>query len=153
MSSFVSAFQYAFASGLLINELGHALVALPAVFILWKKTHSVKHSLLPFFVAYILDIDHLIDYWGYYGFGFDPLKFVMLNYFKGPGRGLVIFHAWEWVIILAYISYKRGWKSFITAFTLGLLMHIIWDSITVGSVLFYSIIYKYHTGFKLFFLI
>lgn len=150
MESIYNSFYLAYHSGLLWHEIVHALFALPFCLILWNKTKSWKHAIIPLIVAYLMDFDHLFDYWGYYGFGFDLVRFFKMDYFHGPGRALVPFHAYEWVLILALLSIKLGWKSYITAIVLGLIAHLIWDTISVGNILFYSILYRYSVGFRLF---
>lgn len=151
VNDLTTAFRLTLESGLFWNELVHAVIAAPFCLLLWKKTKDIKLSLIPLLLAYLMDIDHLIDYWDYYGLGFSLSKFVDLKYFEIPGRAYIPFHAWEWALLLLPFSIKKGWKSRITAINLGVLAHLIWDMLTVGSFFFYSIIYRYLTGFRIFY--
>jgi len=131
----------ALASGLLLQEVLHGVFALPFAYLLWKKTKSKKLVLILFLTTYLVDLDHLVDYFGYFGFNFSFLEFIKADYFQKTGRSITPFHAWEWTLILAVISWKKGWKSIYTAFLFGLLPHFIFDSLTVDF-LSYSLFYR-----------
>ncbi len=135
---------------LFFHELMHTIVVVPLLIVIWKKTENLKFVIVALLSAYLIDIDHLFDYWGFYGLGFNLVDFFKMNYFTGPGLAFVPFHAWEWLIILFYLSYKKGWKSYLTSITLGIFSHLILDAIAVGSVLFYFITYRAFAGFRIF---
>ena len=135
------------SNGLIVHELIHGAAGLISAFILWKKTKSVKRALLVVFLTIAFDIDHLVDYFLYYGFQISVPKMLMLDYFQITRRAVVPFHAWEWLMVLGVLSYKRGWKSNFTLLFMAILPHLIVDSINVSSFLFYSIIYRLARGF------
>jgi len=132
---------------LLIQEIFHGIFAIPFAYLLWKKTKSSKSALSVIALSYAIDLDHLVDYFAYYGVTFNLSEFLSGIYFELTRRAYVPFHAWEWVIALAFLSYKKGWKSVFTLILFALLPHLIYDSITVGSIVFYSIIYRASSGF------
>lgn len=136
-------------SNLLFHEAMHTVFALPFAAIIWKKSKNIKLVTLVFLVAYLIDLDHLFDYWGYFGLEFDLVKFIKMDYFSGPGKAFIPFHGWEWLIILAYFSFKKGWKSYLTPLSLGVFSHLIWDAISVGSILFYFFSYRALMGFRI----
>lgn len=150
MSYFSELYEIIFLGNLFWHEVFHALFALPFCFLIWTKTKSWSVAVIPLIVAYVLDLDHLFDYWAYYGFGFNLIDFLNIEYFKGPGRAFVPFHAYEWVLILLPISYKKGWNSWTTGLIFGMVAHLIWDTISVSNIFFYSIIYRYFVGFRIF---
>jgi len=138
------------ASGLLGHELVHALVLIPSMFFVWKRTKSSKLIVLVFAVGLLMDVDHFFDYWIYKGsISFNLVNFFRLDYFRSNGFGLVLFHGWEYVVICYFIFRKKGWKSLSVVFLLGMLPHLIWDSYSIRSFLFYSILYRVFTGFSL----
>lgn len=141
--------EFIISQRLLLHEIGHVIIALPFGYYLWKRSKSYSYLAIYFFVTVFMDIDHLFDYWRYYGFGFDPILFLGLGYFEGPGRAFVPFHAWEWIII-SLVLFKKLQKIIILTCALSMLSHLIWDSLNVGSVLFYSIIYRGFEGFRIF---
>ncbi len=137
-------------SGLFLDELGHGLLALPVGYILWRETKSWRYVAAYFLSVYLIDLDHLFEYLVYSHGVLDLYEFVKLDYFYTKGTIYLIFHAWEWLIPLLYISIKRGWKSYITAITLGILIHLIWDIHNVeGRAWFYSIIFRALRGFSI----
>ena len=139
--------QEAFLTGLATHGLIHALGVLPFVLFVWHKTHSFKSIFLLFVVIFLVDLDHLVDYFAYNGFSFSLLDFLFQPYFNLSQRVFVPLHAWEWAFLLGVLAKLRGWKSNYTVFGFGLLAHLIYDSLAVGSFLFYSIIYRALLGF------
>lgn len=127
---------------LILQEVGHGLIALPFALLLWKKTKSLKKVGLLFLITYLVDLDHFVDYFSFYGFELNLENFFGTGYFEKTGRAITPFHAWEWIIGLSIMAKKRGWGSIYTILTFALLPHVIFDAIVVGSFLKYSIIYR-----------
>jgi len=132
---------------LIVQEIIHGLFALPFALIIWYKTRSVKNVFLLFVVTFLIDLDHLVDYFSFYGFSLHINEVLTGEFYAEMRRTYVPLHAWEWAIILGVIAKIRGWKSYYTAILFGLLPHLIFDSIIVGSFLFYSIIFRALVGF------
>lgn len=150
MNTILQAFTYTLNSGLLLDETIHGSISFLFSVLIYKKTKELKLAVIPLIMAYAPDIDHLINYWIYHGVGFNLLDFVKMEYFSEPKQVFIPFHALEWVLVLSIISVKRGWKSYITATNLGLIAHLVWDIITLKSVIYYSIIFRFITGFRMF---
>ena len=148
ISDLILAFQHTLQSGLFVDEIMHGVVTLPFVALLYYKTKSVKDSLIPLVVTYMIDMDHWVDYVLFYGWDISLAKFVAGDYFDLTGRAVVPLHAWEWLFIVSLLARKKGkWKSVYTSLAFGVLAHLLWDSYTVGSVVFYSIIFRIINGF------
>lgn len=130
---------------LLFHEFMHGVFAIPFALLLWGTTGSVLAVLTVFVVAYLIDLDHLVDYWHFYGFKLDFSNFFSGKYFDKKKVAYIPFHAWEWPLILGLIVLIGGcsWDSCYVAVLFGLLSHYILDSINVNSFLFYSIVYRY----------
>ena len=135
------------SESLLIQEIFHGVFALPFAYILWKKTTSWKKGFLVIVLSYLIDLDHLLDYFSYYGLTFSLTRFLSADYFVATKRAFVLLHAWEWAGLLSIFSWKRGWKSIFTLILFAMLPHLIYDTITVRSFEFYSIIYRVGKGF------
>jgi len=130
-------------SGLFIDEVRHGAVSLIFSIFLYKKTKNVYLSLVPVAVTYLIDFDHLFDYFMYYGFKFNAVDYIRMDYFKNTGQAVVVFHAWEWLLGLIYFAWlKKTWSSWQALLATGVLSHLIWDSYTVGNPIFYSILYR-----------
>jgi hypothetical protein len=137
-------------SNLIIYELFHGLVALPFAYLIYKKTKSIKYAFFVMLFTYLIDLDHLIDYFSYYGYSFNLYNFSNVDYFTYSGKAYVVFHAWEWVAAFGLLAYlRKRWNSIFTIITFALLPHLIVDTLTLKSVLIYSIIYRIITNFAL----
>lgn len=137
-------------SHLLFHEIMHGLLAVPMAYIVWKVTNNKGYVVLLFVVTYLIDLDHLIDYFFFKGqILFNLNEFLTSDYFKRVGHIFVFLHGWEYVAIIGILSYIKKWNNIYLAIFLGLLIHLVWDSINVGSPLFYSIVYRASTGFAL----
>lgn len=143
-------YEFIFRRGLLVHEMYHGLFALPFAIFLYRKSRSVNHVLILFTVAYLLDLDHLVDYFIYYGNNFDIRLFWQNDYFEFTPYRFVILHGWEWLMIVGYLAYRKGkkvWNSFYTPIAFALFTHLLLDSINVGSFLFYFFFYRALNGF------
>ncbi len=135
---------------LFAHEIMHGIVALPFAILLWKKTKKKRLVVILFIVTYLMDLDHLIDYISFYGFDFSLSNFFGGNYFEITGKAYIPFHAWEWLIIFGVLGKLRGWKSKYTAVALGMLPHLVFDTIIWKHFLLYSITYRIINSFKVF---
>lgn len=150
MSDFLPQLYKAFVvSGLALDEVLHGVVAIPFAALLWYKTRSVRLIIVFYLAVYLIDLDHLIDYWLYFGLKLDVIEFLSLNFFDAKGTVFIIFHAWEWVILMYWgWCMKKTWQSVWTAVTLGMFAHLLWDIHNFWSVEFYSIIFRALHGFR-----
>ena len=128
--------------GLFLHELMHGIVAIPVAYLMYRKTKSFGLALFTFVASFLIDLDHLVDYFAFYGFRFNLLEFLRGEQFEITQKAYIPLHAWELLVILGIVSKKVGWKSCITALTLGFTIHVIFDAIVWGDFLFYSIIYR-----------
>ncbi len=133
--------------GLFIHELLHILIAFPFAYLLYKKTNSIRLVILLYCFTLLMDADHLVDYFAYYGFHLNIVNFFKMDFFRLTKISYVPLHGWEWLSIVGIFAYKRGWKSFWMVIFLGMMAHLILDTLNVGSFWFYSIIFRYLHGF------
>ena len=144
---------YFIPKNLLLHEVIHLFATLPFLFIVWKKTKSIKLIILTIFITIIIDIDHILDYFLYYCFSLDFIKFLKADYFSQSGHAYVLFHGWEWLALLVIINMKsmvnikKKWKTFWFILLFAYTPHLILDSLNVGSFLFYSILYRLFHSF------
>lgn len=149
LSDFLSSIQIFVISGLFLDEIKHGLISVFFAYIFYLKTKSLKHAIFIVFLTYLIDSDHLFDYFLYYGFDFSFAKFISLDYFEFTRRAIVPFHAWEWVIFMAAIAWSNNKKDnlLLKATAVGFFSHLVWDMVTVNSFWFYSIIYRISQSF------
>jgi len=148
IKDFVDAVGIFVNSGLFADELMHGFINILFAGIFYYKCRNIKMSALVLFVTYIIDIDHLVDYFLFYGVNFSFSTFISLDYFGITQRAVVPFHAWEWVVLLVmYSTQTKKYKLLLRAIATGMFAHLIWDSITVGTPIFYIILYRISQSF------
>ena len=125
----------------------HLLFAIPFAFFLWNKTKSKKQVTILFLATFLIDTDHLVDYFAFSGFNFNIVNFLSGEYFVATQKSFTPFHAWEWILILGIFTRLRGWNTLYAVLLLALIPHIIVDSIATGKPWFYSIIFRFSRGF------
>ncbi len=140
---------------LLFNELIHLLLSLLVGFIVWKIWGKPLASFLAALTAgFLVDTDHLIDYFLAFGLNFRLDYFLSGYHFLKSDKMYIIFHGWEYVIILlALVSIFRSkfLKSVFLALSLSLFFHLAFDSFSNEGLTpkSYSIIYRVENNFDL----
>lgn len=131
-------------------HLSFALLVGFIVFRIWRKsTASFMGGALG---GFLIDLDHLIDYFLAFGFNFKPDYFINGYQFLKSDKIYVLFHGWEYVIILMVIAVavkNLKLKSLVFALALGAFFHLSADVIiNNASVKFYSIIFRSKNRFE-----
>ncbi len=127
----------------------HVLTALLAGYIVWRFYHKPLFSFgAAFFGAVLIDLDHLIDYFMAFGFHFSLISFIHGVQFAKNEKIYVLFHGWEYVILLLGLAWlaKSGMrlKVMALALSLGAFFHLVIDvNINDGMTLrSYSVVYR-----------
>lgn len=142
------------------HEIVHFLLTLLAagttlIFLPKKKKYYRKLTIVimlgAFLGEFLLDTDHLFDYFLAYGLHFRLDYFFKGYMFDKLSKTFVIFHAWEWIAVLGTIiclTKNIIFRYFLIALTLGLLFHLVYDTV-YNHVYFlgYSIIYRFIHSF------
>lgn len=103
----------------------------------------------------LVDIDHWIDYFGFFGFKLNLKKFFNpATYIKPAKRVYILFHAWEYLLPLFFISRFLETKLLVPGLTgiitSAYLTHLVFDTIIITqSPKSYSLIYRRLNQFKL----
>jgi hypothetical protein len=129
--------------------LFHVFTALIAGYIVWRFW---RHPLLSFGIAFVgavlIDLDHLIDYYIAFGSHFDMLSFIHGEQFAKNDKIYVLFHGWEYVILLIAVSWliksNIKLKVAVLALALGAFFHLLIDvNVNHGmTVQGYSVVYR-----------
>ena len=111
----------------------HFVLSLIAGFVVWNFYKRASISVLAALAGGVLvDIDHLIDYFLAFGFDFKMDYFLSGYQFLRSGKIYILFHGWEYVvvlIVLASVVKNKFYKSVFLAVALGLFFHLSADSI------------------------
>ena len=110
----------------------HALASTIISGVLYSIFRSWGLAVATFVAGILIDLDHIVDYWIEYGLRFDLKQF--FNYFDEKNFGnrkrlFFIFHAWEWLIIIAAAAWLTDWDLWITGLLIGYGQHIILDEL------------------------
>lgn len=99
---------------------------------LYFATKSIVVSTVSFFSGFLIDADHLLDYIREYGFRIDIKEFFRLFHETRFKKLLLIFHAWEWVLVLLILAALLKWNRFILGVTIGVFQHLVFDQMRNG---------------------
>lgn len=141
--------QFLFAS-----ELEHFLLTLGiALFFFWRYR---DWRVIPFcfFFGFFIDVDHLFDYFSYYGLDFELSRFLSVNYMGYSGKVYVLLHGWEYLLPFWFLGRWLGkkWKikKLEWAVCLAYLGHLLIDHLSFSHhLLIYSFIHRLINGFRL----
>ena len=139
--------------GLFFHLLTHFLFALLAGFIVWKLWEKPVVSFLSAIAGGVfIDLDHFVYY--YLTFGFDLRWDYFFNgyQFLKSGKDYILFHGWEYVLILfvlLFVFKNKSAKSVVLGLALGMFFHLSIDSALNGlPVKSYSIIERAKNNFE-----
>ena len=135
---------------LLLSELGHLLITLLIGLMLYRKFKTFIVFPAVFLTGFLLDVDHLVDYFLFYGLHFNLGRFLLERHFIDAGTVIVPLHGWEYIPLLVILGVKTHHKAFFYALAFGLLGHITWDlTHNQAHFLSYSILYRTLNHFSL----
>ncbi|EKD95808.1 MAG: hypothetical protein ACD_24C00322G0002 [uncultured bacterium] len=145
---------------LIIHEIGHFLFYISVIFsilLLFRKTgkklFTPKYLFIGLVSTLLIDLDHLIDYFLYYGFSFNLHDFALGTQFAYSGKVYVFFHSWELLLLLLTVGFyliKKKNKYILFVITLGMLSHVLYDTAYYSfSVVDYSLIYRILRNFDI----
>lgn len=137
-----------------VHLLIHLLISLFSGFIVWKLW---GRPLLSFISAltggFFIDIDHLLDYVFAFGLSFKLQSFFAGSQFLESDKIYVLFHAWEYVIILLILTLifrSKIVKSVMLGLALGMFLHLSTDVFINGlPAKSYSVVYRLESSFDL----
>lgn len=131
---------------LLVIDLGSHIVLSSALSCLFYfSTGRLNWVFLCILGGVFIDMDHLIDYFLYFGRRFSLMDFVHHSYLDS-GKVYIFFHSWELITILWGISFIGSWLIPLAA---GMTAHLIIDQFSWNKAsLFYFLLYRRHYGFS-----
>lgn len=109
-------------------HLFFSLLAGSIVWRIWKK--PLAAFLFAFLGGFLIDLDHFIDYFLAFGWHWNWLYFEKGYQFLKSGKIYLVFHSWEYVIILLLLVFlfrSKLVKTIFLALALGALFHLATD--------------------------
>lgn len=127
----------------------HVITAAIAGYIVWRFWRKPLISFGAAFIGGVLiDLDHLIDYFFAFGFHFSLLSFIHGEQFAKNDKIYVLFHGWEYVILLLAVAWliqsNIRLKTALFSLALGTFFHLLIDvNVNQGMTISgYSVIYR-----------
>ncbi|MCX6763733.1 MAG: hypothetical protein NTZ97_03330 [Candidatus Moranbacteria bacterium] len=121
-------------SALILHIIFHFLLSLLAGVIVWKLFNHPLLSVLSAIIGGVfVDFDHFFDYFIAFGLKFNLSYFINGYQFLKTDKLYLLFHGWEYVVILLILALVLKNRTSRTARTiwlglaLGLLFHLIAD--------------------------
>ncbi len=127
----------------------HTAFSLAASGTLYLLTKSWGLAIASFIAGIFIDLDHFIDYFREHGINLDIKKFFRICKNAQFNKIILLFHGWEWLIVICTIAWCSGWDPLMTGIVIGLSHHMILDIFYNSKNLrAYSIIWRWSKGFE-----
>ncbi|MCJ7793094.1 MAG: hypothetical protein MUP45_03895 [Candidatus Marinimicrobia bacterium] len=143
-----------FATHFWVHEAVHfALVGLISGFFYWRY-RDWRLVITIIFFGLFLDVDHLFDFFAYYGKAANISNFFLGGYIDASGKIFVPLHSWEflfWLSLLALgLEKKLQIKGLMAVVVLTYGTHLLWDQLCYGQHLFaYFLAYRFLNNFSI----
>lgn len=126
---------------LIVDLSTHIVVTLIVSIVIYKIYLSFTLVALVVVGGILIDVDHFIDYFLYAGLKFNLKKFALIDFLKS-GKIYIFFHSWELVIFIYFTGLLLGLGRYTLALSLGMLGHLLVDSLFQKAFLPYSLFYR-----------
>lgn len=132
---------------LTLDLLAHLIVTLSLACIFFAKGNSLMAVFCCFVGGILIDLDHLLDYFSWYGNKFNIKDFLGSRYFAESGKLYLPFHSWELIIMLWVGAFATG-LGWIYALSSSMTAHMVIDhAIHKKKPLYYSLVNRWIKGF------
>jgi hypothetical protein len=137
-----------FASNLFFHELLHFLAAILISLYVVKKYHSFKLVIGVFLISFLIDADHLTEWFWVYK---TDLVYIFSHfnggYFREAGKITIFFHSWELLPLVWFLGKIWEKERLAKAIILAVAGHYLVDQLVYTSLFAmplwqYSLIYR-----------
>ncbi|MGB2662017.1 MAG: hypothetical protein WBD04_06505 [Candidatus Omnitrophota bacterium] len=124
----------------------HAVFTLLLAWFFYRLTGGWLWPALAVLGGIFIDVDHLIDYFLYYGYRFNLKDFIAYNY-MASGKIYIVFHSIELITVIWIFSLVFSWAIPLAS---GMTLHILIDAFFSHRTtpLFLFLIYRWRKGFS-----
>lgn len=136
-------------NGLFLHELIHLLPVIPISLFVYWRFRSLKPVLAVFLATYLIDLDHLFDYWHFIGRVDFWQYFLDFDFWEKSQKAYVLAHSWELAGILGVWGWLRH-RPMILAIALAIAGHLLVDQISYDfQPMSYFLIFRVVSNFSL----
>jgi hypothetical protein len=135
--------------GLAGHEMVHVFLTLIVAGFIYYRYRNWRLVPVVILFGIFIDIDHLYDYFRYFGFQFNTRNFFNVNTYFKPGKTIfVLLHGWEYLLILPFFAKLLEKPLKMPGLALSVFLsygaHLIFDHFSFPhNLLAYSLIYRY----------
>lgn len=138
-----------------MKPIYHFVSSLVLAGLIFYFSQSFLAALIAFLAGFLIDLDHLIDFWA--SKPNNPLSIKQFlnskKYFKTNKRNFILFHAWEYVVFLIILGFYLNWPLLLLSLVLGLSLHYLLDIYNLKndqiSPFSYLLTFRLIKGFKI----
>jgi hypothetical protein len=128
----------------------HTAISVVIAGILYMIFKSWSLAISSLLTGILIDLDHLFDYFFIHNTRFNIKDFFDYFYEERHQKLVMIFHGWEWLILLGIIAKLTNWNPVITGILIGFVQHIILDIIfnVPTSLRAFFVLWRYKNNFE-----
>lgn len=108
----------------------HVVLSVAVAGLLYAGFRSWAMAASSLVAGVLLDLDHLIDYYVEYGIPRTTNDFLDACYERRMQRALLLFHAWEWLLLLGVLAVLSGGNEWLLGALIGTAHHLVCDQVT-----------------------
>lgn len=137
------------------DELIHLILTLGVAGVFYWRYRNWRLIIAALIFGFLTDIDHLFDYFAYFGLNFSLMRFINVNNYMLPSAKIYVpFHAWEYIPILGLIglTFEKRLKieGLMMTIVVAYFIHLLKDNFSFPHhPLAYSLIYRWLNNFSL----
>lgn len=131
---------------LIISELQHLSLTLAIAFFLFWRYRNWRLIPVCFLFGFLIDVDHLFDYFAYYGFNIGLARFFdVCSYVEASSKAYIFFHGWEYLLpfwlIGRWLGKKKKIKGLEWAIFLSYFGHLLIDNFSFSITLWLTLLF------------
>jgi membrane-bound metal-dependent hydrolase YbcI (DUF457 family) len=136
-----------------LHLLIHFVLAVLVGFLIGKHCKKVELGIIVALAGgFLIDIDHLLEYFLVFGFNFNLEYFLEGREFLVSNQIHLWFHAWEYVILLLSLAWlfkkSKVLETILVVLAFSIFIHLLTDSlINHYQLKYYSIFYRQELNF------
>lgn len=113
----------------IFDEIAHLFLTLLISVFIYLKFHSFILVLVCLLFGFFIDLDHLFDYFSYFGLKFRFEDFRDTRKYMDPsGKVFVPLHGWEFVLVFWILGRAIGYHGLPWAMSISYFIHLLWDN-------------------------
>lgn len=140
-----------------MRPIWHIITSFILAVAIFLLTRDMVASSIAFLAGIFIDLDHLLDFWiSAPKNAFSIKQFYNMDKHlksKGDHYTFIFFHAWEWIIVLVFLTFIYS-NVYFVSFVLAVSLHLVLDTINNNIIeketpLVYSIIFRIFHKFRM----